>query len=115
MLLAPLLSVAAVAAVSVSTADPNVLIRRHVAPLDQRAAVEGALMPAAEFTSSLVARIPRTNAKRSLLSTLMGRKDKHEAFTNVVDRAQFDYVTNITIGGQSFLATIDSGRCILVP
>lgn len=64
-------------------------------------------LPAAPFVVNLTAKTPRSTAKKQALHELRGK-----SFTGTVAGADGDeeYLTDITVGGQSFKAIVDTGR-----
>ncbi|KAF7345412.1 Acid protease [Mycena venus] len=91
--------------VCAATADIKVV--RHVSRAPR--SLEPAVIPEAQFVVPITSTAPRRKSKKSNLSSL--RKQASPNNTVVLEGADLDqeYLTNITVGGQSFTAIVDTG------
>lgn len=72
-------------------------------------------LPAAPFFAPITSRSPRRASKSSALHAL--RSSGASAHTAPLMGSDYDYeyLANITIGGQGFSVIVDTGRCVLFP
>ncbi|KAJ7867225.1 acid protease [Mycena olivaceomarginata] len=88
---------------------------RHVRSLAPRAYSEAATLPQADVSVPFGAKTPRRKSKRLALSALRGRNTSSSRSspgnTVVLDGSDsdFEYLTNVTIGGQKFSLSVDTG------
>jgi hypothetical protein len=75
------------------------------------AAAEAALGPA-EHVVPFIGKVARSQAKRSLRTTLRQRASGKN-YTAILAGADFDeeYLADLTAGGQTFKVIVDTGRC----
>jgi hypothetical protein len=79
------------------------------------------IIPPAEFSVPITAKVPRSKAKKRLLAGILGRLQNTRKGTPVgasatvpIAGAAFDreYVADVTVGGQTFSLIIDTGRFV---
>lgn len=72
--------------------------------------VEPEVLPPAQFSVALAAKVPRSTYKNSMRSAVLGRW-KPSNYTGVLAGSSDDeeYLINITIGGQNFQVIVDTG------
>jgi hypothetical protein len=91
---------------------------RHVRSLTPRADSEAVTLPQADVSVPFGAKTPRRKSKRLALAALRGRNTSSSRSspgnTVVLDGSDsdFEYLTNVTIGGQKFSLSVDTGRCV---
>ncbi|KAF8183823.1 acid protease [Mycena galopus ATCC 62051] len=80
---------------------------RHVSNAPR--SVEPAVIPAAQFVVPITSKAPRRQSKKSNLASLRASRSLHN--TAVLEGASLDqeYLTNGTVGGQTFTVIIDTG------
>ncbi|KAJ7249530.1 aspartic peptidase domain-containing protein [Mycena haematopus] len=91
---------------STVTAEFNVV--RHVSQAPR--SLEPAVIPAAQFVVPITSTAPRRRSKKSNLASLRATTSLNNN-TAILEGADLDqeYLTNVTIGGQTFTAIIDTG------
>lgn len=67
-------------------------------------------LPSAEFVASFTGKVAKKQAKKDLLRSLRSAAGTNS--TSVIDGSDFDeeYITELTVGGQTFYAIVDTGR-----
>lgn len=93
---------------------------RHVRSLAPRADSEAVALPLPQAHVSVPfgAKTPRRKSKRLALAALRGRNtsssESSPGDTVILDGSDsdFEYLTNVTIGGQKFSLSVDTGRCV---
>lgn len=67
-------------------------------------------LPNAEFVASFTGKVSKKQAKKDILRSLTSAAGINS--TSVVDGSDFDeeYITELTVGGQTFYAIVDTGR-----
>lgn len=77
-----------------------------------RRSLEGrsAELPSAEFVASFTGKVSKTQHKKDILRSLRSAAGINS--TSVIDGSDLDeeYITEITVGGQTFYAIVDTGR-----
>ncbi|KAJ6485608.1 aspartic peptidase domain-containing protein [Mycena sanguinolenta] len=91
--------------VCAATAEFNVV--RHVSQAPR--SLEPAVIPAAQFIVPITSTVPRRQSKKANLASLRATVSLNN--TAVLEGSDLDqeYLTNVTIGGQTFKAIIDTG------
>ncbi|KAJ6568695.1 aspartic peptidase domain-containing protein [Mycena capillaripes] len=110
----PLLAVLSVLSfLTAAHAEFNVVRHVSLVPHSKRATV----LPPAEFSVPFTAKAPRRSSKKKAFAALRGklatniRGKKAPASTAVIDGSDsdYEYLTNVTIGGQHFSLNVDTG------
>lgn len=72
--------------------------------------VEPEVLPQAQFSVALAAKTPRSTYKNNMREAVL-KKGKASNYTGVLAGSDDDeeYLTNITIGGQTFQVIVDTG------
>lgn len=67
-------------------------------------------LPKAPFVASITQKVPRSSARKEALWSIRGPSAKTARIAGSDDDEE--YLTSITIGGQTFEVIIDTGRCV---
>jgi predicted aspartyl protease len=103
------LAFAAIAIAVASAGAAAHTVRPVSLPVRTDAVVE--TLPAADFAVSLTAKTPRSTRKKEMLRALRGSKSSKASTASLAGSDQDEeYLTDITIGGQSFKVIVDTGR-----
>jgi hypothetical protein len=101
--------VAGLLSVLAATANAAYNVQRASLPTTEAVNVQGALtpevIPTAEFSLSLSGKVPRSTAKRNALHAVTQARTA-SLFGVANDQ---EYLTDITIGGQTFKVIVDTG------
>jgi hypothetical protein len=103
-----LASLSVLSLVCAATAEFNVV--RHVSHAPR--SLEPAVIPEAQFVVPITSTAPRRKSKKSNLASLRASAAPNN--TVVLEGADFDqeYLTEVTVGGQTFTAIVDTGRFV---
>ncbi|KAJ7065390.1 aspartic peptidase domain-containing protein [Mycena amicta] len=113
--LEPLLTMAsacALAALSVlslasaSTARSDFTVVRHIS---HAAPVEAAVIPPAQFIAPITAKAPRRSSKKAHITNLRSKVSGNTTATLAGADLDQEYLTEITVGGQTFPVIVDTG------
>lgn len=94
--------------VCASTAEFTVV--RHVS--DAPRSLEPAVIPEAQFVVPITSKAPRRQSKKHNLASLRAHASPNKTAILVGADLDEEYLTDITVGGQTFTAIVDTGRYV---